>query len=191
MESRSQNSCFPLVCYQNLSLSIFLQSLSTPIPLAPQTERPADNVAYRKEKRRGKIPSLTLNHVLDIQIFHRQSIIVLPEKSFVDELQTKCLIILIVAAFGAEVFVPISWCILLEEPYKFVQFHVLLLGKVAVYKNDAPVWKAAHTFAILPKANVEFYGLDIYAHATTVHCRYNVKAVSVTEPLANVEVKIQ
>lgn len=145
----------------------------------------------RKRKGEEKIPSLTLIQVLDIQVFYRQSIIVLPEKSFVDELQTKCLIILIVAAFGAEVFVPISWCILLEEPYKFVQFHVLLLGKVAVYKNDAPVWKAAHTFAILPKANVEFYGLDIYAHATTVHCRYNVKAVSVTEPLANVEVKIQ
>ncbi|WP_281695453.1 hypothetical protein, partial [Bacteroides clarus] len=29
-ESRSQNSYFPLVCYRNLSLSIYLQSLSTP-----------------------------------------------------------------------------------------------------------------------------------------------------------------
>lgn len=51
------------------------------------------------KKRRGKIPSLTLNQVSNIQIFHRQSIIVLSENSFVDELQTKCLIILVIVTF--------------------------------------------------------------------------------------------
>lgn len=57
----------------------------------------SDLAVYKK--RRGKIPSLTLNQVSNIQIFHRQSIIVLSENSFVDELQTKCLIILVIVTF--------------------------------------------------------------------------------------------
>ena len=93
--------------------------------------------------------------------------------------------------FYAYILVPISWRILLEEPCKFLQFLLLLLGKVAVYKDDAPVGKAAHAFAVLPKTDIEFYGLDIYAHATAVHCRRNVKGGFVTEPLSYVEVKIQ
>ena len=51
--------------FVNVSLSIFLQSLSTPMIPAPQTAR-SHNGAYRKKKRREKILSLTLNHVLDI-----------------------------------------------------------------------------------------------------------------------------
>ena len=56
--------------------------------------------------------------------------------------------------------VPISWHILLEEPHKFLQFLLLLLGKVAVHKDDAPVGKTIHAIAVLPKTNVEFYRLD-------------------------------
>ncbi len=81
----------------------------------------------RKRKGEEKIPSLTLIQVLDIQVFYRQSIIVLPEKSFVDELQTKCLIILVVIAFGAEVFVIVAWHVLLEEPSQIFQAFFLKL----------------------------------------------------------------
>jgi hypothetical protein len=87
--------------------------------------------------------------------------------------------------------VPIPWRILLEEPHKFLQFQLLLLGKVAAHKDDAPVGETAHTFTIFPKTDVELYRLDIHVHATAVHCRCDVKTVPVTEPLANVEVKIQ
>ena len=51
----------------------------------------------------------------DIQIFHRQSIVILPEQVFMDKFQTECLIILVVVAFGAEVFVTVAWHVLLEE----------------------------------------------------------------------------
>ena len=93
--------------------------------------------------------------------------------------------------FYAYMLVPISWRILLEEAYKFLQLLFLFLGKVAVYKNYAPVRETAYAIAILPKTNVESYGFDVYPYATTVLCRCNVKTVSVTEPLANIEVEIQ
>ena len=64
---------------------------------------------------RGKIPSLILNHVSDIQVLHRQYIIVLPEKSFADEVQAKCLIIVAVIVFGLEIFVAIARHALFEE----------------------------------------------------------------------------
>lgn len=38
------------------------------------------------KKRRGKVPSLILNDVSDIQVLHRQSIIVLVKDSSIDEL---------------------------------------------------------------------------------------------------------
>ena len=75
--------------------------LSTPIPLAPQTER-SHNGAYRKEKRRGKVPSFSLSHVSDIQILQCKCIIGTNPVHYT--LQTKCLIILVVIIFGAEVF---------------------------------------------------------------------------------------
>ncbi|MBF0729647.1 hypothetical protein IR149_08765 [Bacteroides acidifaciens] len=89
------------------------------------------------------------------------------------------------------VFIPISWRMLLEESHKFLQFLLLILTEVAVYKDYAPIGKTANTFAILPKTNVESHGFNVYTYTTTVLCRCNVKAVSVTEPLANIEVEIQ
>jgi hypothetical protein len=67
----------------------------------------------------------------------------------------------------------------------------LLLGKVTVHKDDASVGKAAHAITIFPKTNVDFYRLDVHSHAIAVLSRRDVEAVSVTEPLANIEVKIQ
>ena len=68
-----------------------------PLLMTGQVSVNSDLSVYKK--RRGKIPSLTLNQVANIQIFHRQSIIVMSENSFVNELQTKCLIILVIVTF--------------------------------------------------------------------------------------------
>ena len=84
---------------------------------------------------------------------------------------------------NSDILVPISWRILLEEAYKFLQFLLLLFGKVAMYKDDAPVGKTANAITVLPKTDIELYGLNVYTHATTVHCRCNVKTVPVTVPL--------
>ena len=108
---------------------------------------------YQK-KRRGKIPSLTLNQVSDIQIFHRQSIIILPEKSSMDKFQAKRLIILVVVAFGTEVFVTVTWHILLEEASQVFQAFFLVLLEVTAHDDDGPVWEITHTIAVCPKANV-------------------------------------
>jgi hypothetical protein len=67
--------------------------------------------------------------------------------------------------------VPISWSIFLEEPHKFLQFLFLPLGEIAMHKDDAPIGETAYAIAILPKTNVELYGLDVYTYATAVHCR--------------------
>ncbi len=78
-----------------------------------------------KEKRRGKFPSLTLNHVSDIQILQCKCII--GTKAVHYALQTKCLIILVVIAFSAEVFVAVAWHVLLEEPSQVFQAFFLKL----------------------------------------------------------------
>lgn len=78
-----------------------------------------------KEKRRGKFPSLTLNHVSDIQILQCKCII--GTKAVHYALQTKCLIILVVIIFGAEVFVTVAWHVLLEEPSQVFQAFFLKL----------------------------------------------------------------
>ena len=71
--------------------------------------------SYKKRKGEEKIFSLTLTQVSDIQIFHRQSIIILSEQILMDKFQTKCLIILVVITSGTKVFVTVVWHILLEE----------------------------------------------------------------------------
>ena len=63
---------------------------------------------YKKEKER-KILSLIKISTLHPQFLQRQPIIILSEKSSVDKLQAKGLIILVVIIFGAEVFVTIAW----------------------------------------------------------------------------------
>ena len=55
-----------------------------PLLMNGQVSVNSDLSVYKK--RRGKIPSLTLNHVSDIQVLHRQSIIVLVKDSSIDEL---------------------------------------------------------------------------------------------------------
>ncbi len=78
-----------------------------PLLMNGQVSVNSDLSVYKK-KRRGRIPSLTLNQVSDIQIFHRQSIVLLSEQVLMDELQPKSLIILVVITLGTEVFVTVA-----------------------------------------------------------------------------------
>ena len=84
--------------YSSRHNCLFLRVLSTPNCLVFQTVR-SDNGAYREIVKERKNPSLTLEYVSDIQIFHRQSIVFLSEQVFMDELQTERLIILVVITF--------------------------------------------------------------------------------------------
>lgn len=55
-----------------------------PLLMNGQVSVNSDLSVYKK--RRGKVPSLILNDVSDIQVLHRQSIIVLVKDSSIDEL---------------------------------------------------------------------------------------------------------
>ena len=119
---------------------------------ALQTAR-SHNGAYRKEKRRGKIPSLPSNHESDIQILQCQCIIV-PEKVFPDKSQTKRLVIPVAITFGAEVLVTVAWHVLFEEAGQVFQTFFLVLLEIAAHDDDAPVGEVAHAVAVLPEADV-------------------------------------
>ena len=86
----------------------------------------------------------------DIQIFHRQSIVLLSEQILMDELQPKSLIILVVITFCAEVFVTVAWHVLLKETSQVFEAFGLVLLEVTTHNDDAPVGKVASSFAILP-----------------------------------------
>lgn len=71
-----------------------------------------------------------------------------------DELQTECLIILVVITFGTEVFVTVAWHVFLEEASQVLQAFGLVLFEVAAHNDDRPVREVASSFAIFPKADV-------------------------------------
>lgn len=90
----------------------------------------------------------------DIQIFHRQSIVLLSEQILMDELQPKSLIILVVITFCAEVFVTVAWHVLLEEASQIFQAFFLVLLEVTAHNDDRPVGEIASSTTILPEADV-------------------------------------
>ena len=99
-----------------------------------------------KELRRGFFLSLTLNHVSDIQILHRQSKIVFFEKSSMDAFQTECLIILVV--------VTVVWHVLFEKTSQvFLAFSLAFFEAVA-HDDDRPVMEITHAIAVLPETDV-------------------------------------
>jgi len=71
-----------------------------------------------------------------------------------DEFQTEGLIILVVVAFGTEVFVTVAWHVLLEETSQVFQVFGLVLLEVAAHDDDAPVGEIASSIAILPETDV-------------------------------------
>ena len=71
-----------------------------------------------------------------------------------DKFQTKGLIILVIVIFGTEVFVTVSWGVLLEEAGKVFQVFLLVPFEVAAHNNNAPVGVVTYTTTVFPKADV-------------------------------------
>ena len=107
---------------------------------------------YREEKNLSPINSI--KKVLHLQLLQRQPIIILSEKSSVDKFQAKGLIILVIVIFGTEVFVTVSWGVLLEEAGKVFQVLLLVSFEVAAHNDNAPVGNAANAATVFPKTDV-------------------------------------
>ena len=71
-----------------------------------------------------------------------------------DKFQTKSLIILVVIILGTEVFVTVSWGVLLEETGKVFQVLLLVSFEVAAHNDNAPVGDAANAATVFPKTDV-------------------------------------
>ena len=129
--------------------------------------------------------------MLDIQIFHCQSIVFLSEQVLMDELQAKCLIILVVITFCTEVFVTVAWHVFLEEMSQVFQVFGLVLLEVATHNDDAPVGEVASSIAVLPEADVavQITLTDVYTKAIGV--LHHATTVSVAELLTHVEIEIK
>lgn len=67
-----------------------------------------------------------------------------------DKFQAKSLIILVVAIFGAEVFVIIARGLLLEEAGKVFQIFLLVPFKIAAHNDNASVGDAANATTVFP-----------------------------------------
>ena len=127
----------------------------------------------------------------DIQIFHRQSIVILTEQVLMDKFQAECLIILVVITFGTEVFVTVAWHVLLEETSQVFQVFGLVILEVTAHDDDAPVGEVASSVAVLPKADVTVQITLTDVHAKTIGILHHATAVSVTELLTQVEIEIK
>ena len=68
--------------------------------------------------------------------------------------QTKGLIILVVIILGAEVFVTVTWGVLLKESGKVFQVFLLVSFEVATHNNNAPVGVVTYTTTVFPKTDV-------------------------------------
>ena len=161
-----------------------------PLLMNGQVSVNSDLSVYKK-KRRGRIPSLTLNQVSDIQILHRQSIVLLTKQVLMDELQSERLIILVIIPFGTEIFVPIAWHVLLEETSQVFQAFGLVLLEVAAHDDDAPVGEVASSVAVLPEADVAVQITLTDIHAKAVGILHHATTVSVAELLTQVEIEIK
>ena len=148
-------------------------------------------LCYIKSKGEEKLPSLTQNQVSDIQIFHRQSIVLLSEQVLMDELQPKSLIILVIITFGTEVSVAVAWHVLLEETSQVFQAFGLVLLEVTAHNDDRPVGKIASSTTILPKADVAVQITFTDVHTKAIGMWHYATAFSVTKFLTQVEIEIK
>ena len=105
-------------------------------------------------KKERKFLSSIKKSTLHLQLLQRQPIIILSEKSSVDKFQAKGLIILVIVIFGTEVFVTVSWGVLLEEAGKVFQVLLLVSFEVAAHNDNAPVGDTANAATVLPKTDV-------------------------------------
>lgn len=127
----------------------------------------------------------------DIQIFHRQSIVLLTEQVLMDEFQAECLIILVVITFGTEVSVTVAWHVFLEETSQVFQAFGLVLLEIAAHDDDAPVGEVASSVAVLPETDVAVQVMLTDVHTKAIGILHHATTVSVAELLTQVEIEIK
>ena len=71
-----------------------------------------------------------------------------------NKFQTKSLIILVVIILGTEVFVTVTWGVLLEESGKVLQVFLLVSFEVTAHNDNAPVGIVTYTTTVFPETNV-------------------------------------
>ena len=98
------------------------------------------------------------------------------------------LVILVVVILGAEVFIPVSGHILLEESYKvFEKFEAVLsqfIAELATGDDDTPVGVVADALAVLPKADIDIQTSPVNTDADAILIPHNTARISVTISLA-------
>lgn len=127
----------------------------------------------------------------DIQIFHRQSIVLLTEQVLMDEFQAECLIILVVITFGTEVSVTVAWHVFLEGTSQVFQAFGLVLLEIAAHDDDAPVGEVASSVAVLPETDVAVQVTLTDVHTKAIGIFHHATTVSVAELLTQVEIEIK
>lgn len=127
----------------------------------------------------------------DIQIFHRQSIVLLTEQVLMDEFQAECLIILVVITFGTEVSVTVAWHVFHEETSQVFQAFGLVLLEIAAHDDDAPVGEVASSVAVLPETDVAVQVTLTDVHTKAIGILHHATTVSVAELLTQVEIEIK
>ena len=102
--------------------------------------------------------------------------------------EVECLVILVVVIFGAEVFIPVTGHILLEESHKvFEEFEAVLsqfIAELATGDDDAPVGVVAHALAVLPEVDIEIQTSLVNTDADAISIPHNTARISVTISLA-------
>lgn len=71
-----------------------------------------------------------------------------------DKFQTKGLIILVVIILGAEVFVTVTWGVLLKESGKVFQVFLLVSFEVVAHNDNTPVGVVTYATTIFPETDV-------------------------------------
>ena len=115
-------------------------------------------------------------------------------KAAFDAGEVECLVILVVVILGAEVFIPVTGHILLEESYKvFEEFEAVLsqfIAELATDDDDTPVRVVAYAFAVLPEADINIQTSLVNTDADAIFVPHNTARISVTISLAKVEIEV-
>ena len=128
---------------------------------------------------------LRLLQNLHINIFQWCSIVaVVAHKAALDAGDVESLVILVVVILGAEVFIPVTGHILLEESHEvFEEFEAVLsqfIAKLAAGDDDTPVGVVAYAFAILPEADINIQTSLVNTDADAICIPHNTARISVT-----------
>ena len=109
-------------------------------------------------------------------------------KAALDAGDVESLVILVVVILGAEVFIPVTGHILLEEAHKvFEKFEAVLsqfIAELATGDDDTPVGVVAYAFAVLPEAEIDIQTSPVNTDADAVFVPHNTARISVTISLA-------